>query len=72
MTNVDINDFNEEKTCVYKDETYSVRDNGAVLRHSKENGKNRKNDNIWTFGRVVKQTDENKFKLFLPEKKKNA
>ena len=54
MTNVDVNDFNEEKICVYKNEKYSVRNNGAVLRHSKNGGKNRKNDNIWTFGKVKK------------------
>lgn len=52
MTNSDVNDFNEEKTCVYKNEKYSVRDNGTVLRHSKNGGRNRKNDNIWTFGEV--------------------
>ncbi|HOW28223.1 MAG TPA: HNH endonuclease signature motif containing protein [Elusimicrobiota bacterium] len=52
MTNADVNDFNEEKICVYKNEKYSVRDNGAVLRHSKSGGKNRKNDNVWTFGDV--------------------
>jgi len=50
MMNADVNDFNEEKICVYKNEKYSVRDNGAVLRHSKNGDKNRKNDNIWTFG----------------------
>lgn len=54
MNNVGINDFDEEKFCVYKDETYSVRDNGAVLRYSKDGGKNRKIDNIWTFGKVKK------------------
>jgi len=54
VTNVDVNDFNEEKICVYENETYSVRNNGAVLRHSKNGGKNRKNDNIWTFGEVKK------------------
>ncbi|MBW2149967.1 MAG: HNH endonuclease, partial [Deltaproteobacteria bacterium] len=52
MTNTDVNDFNEEKICIYKNEKYSVRDNGAVLRHSKNDGKNRKNDNNWTFGKV--------------------
>ena len=50
MTNVDVNDFKEEKVCKYKDETYSVRVNGAVLRHPKENGRQkRKIDNTWTF-----------------------
>jgi hypothetical protein len=28
---VDINDYREEKTCIYKDEEYLVRDNGAVF-----------------------------------------
>jgi len=51
MTEPDVNDFSEEKTCVYKEEKYSVRDNGAVLRHSKNAGKNRKLDNVWTFGK---------------------
>lgn len=52
MTNANVNDFTDEKVCVYKNEKYSVRNNGAVLRHSKDDGKNRKNDNIWTFGEV--------------------
>ena len=47
---VDINDYNEERSCVYKDEEYLVRDNGAVLRKSRPNKKERKNDNRWTFG----------------------
>lgn len=56
MTNVDVNDFNEEKICVYKDETYSVRDNGAVLRHPKNKDKPRQFDNNWTFGKVDSKT----------------
>ncbi len=52
MTTPDINDFVQEKTCVYKGETYSVRDNGAVMRHPKESGRKRKNDGIWTFGNL--------------------
>jgi len=31
--NLGIKDFNQEVECFYKDERYSVRDNGAVLRH---------------------------------------
>lgn len=31
-----INDDKEVKECVYKDEHYSVRDNGAVMRHLRE------------------------------------
>ncbi len=49
MINVD--DFKEEKECIYKDEQYSVRDNGAVLRHTKNVNKPRPLDNTWTFGK---------------------
>lgn len=48
---VDINDFNEERECEYKGEHYSVRDNGAVMRHPREGKRLRKDDNKWTFGR---------------------
>lgn len=47
-----IDDFTQEKTCVYKGETYSVRDNGAVMRHSCEVGRKRKCDDCWTFGKL--------------------
>ncbi len=47
-----IDDFVEIKECVYKDECYSVRDNGAVLRHTPTGKKARKLDNCWTFGKV--------------------
>jgi hypothetical protein len=47
-----IDDFNEEKIVVYKEETYSVRDNGAILRHPKKEGKKRQLDGIWTFGKT--------------------
>ena len=47
--------FEKEVKVVYKDELYSVRDNGAVMRHSKGE-KIRKNDNIWTFGLIDKNT----------------
>ena len=51
MTEIDLNDFEKEVTCIYRNEKYSVRDNGAVLRHSRENKKKRpKYDDIWTFG----------------------
>jgi alkylated DNA nucleotide flippase Atl1 len=52
VSNVDVNDFGEEKVCVYKNETYSVRDNGAVFRHQREGKRTRRNDNKWTFGKV--------------------
>ena len=47
---VDINDYREEKSCIYKGEEYLVRDNGAVLRKSRPNQRVRKHDNEWTFG----------------------
>jgi len=49
-------DFNQEVTCTYKDNLYSVRDNGAVLRHPRENGRIRPADNKWTFGKLNKKT----------------
>lgn len=48
---VDIQDFNEERQCIYKEELYSVRDNGSVLRHSREDMRKRKDDDVWTFGK---------------------
>jgi len=54
--NVDINDFQIEKDCLYKGERYSVRDNGAVLRHSIEGKNPRPTDNKWTFGKKNEKT----------------
>jgi hypothetical protein len=48
---VNLNDFKREIECVYKDERYSVRDNGAILRHAREGKRLRKYDNQWTFGK---------------------
>lgn len=45
-----INDYKEVKECVYKDEHYSVCDNGAVMRHLREGKKARRDDGVWTFG----------------------
>ncbi len=47
---VDLNDFKRKAECNYKNERYSVRDNGAVFRHPRENKPLRRNDNQWTFG----------------------
>lgn len=38
--------------CHYKNEHYSVRDNGAVLRHSPPQKRTRPTDNKWTFGKL--------------------
>ena len=42
--------FTEVKECDYKNELYSVRDNGAIMRHPRDGKLKRKNDSIWTFG----------------------
>ena len=47
---VNFNDFKSERECIYKGDRYTVRDNGAVLRHSRKNKPLRKLDNQWTFG----------------------
>lgn len=45
-----LNEFDEFKECFYKDEQYSVRDNGAVMRHRRRGMRKRKLDNVWSFG----------------------
>jgi hypothetical protein len=45
-------DYKQENTCTYKNEKYSVRDNGAVLRHPHINGRLRSTDDKWTFGKL--------------------
>lgn len=49
---VSVDDYNEVKDCIYKGEHYSVRDNGAVMRHRREGMRVRKDDNVWTFGKA--------------------
>lgn len=56
MTNFDsaelLDQYTQVKTCIYKGERYSVRDNGAVLRHKPEcKPKPRPLDEKWTFGK---------------------
>ncbi len=49
---VSVNDFYQEVKCGYKEELYSVRDNGAVLRHTSKGKRARPKDNNWTFGKL--------------------
>jgi HNH endonuclease len=49
---VNVNHYEKETECVYKEEKYSVRDNGGVLRHSIEGKRPRPTDNKWTFGKL--------------------
>lgn len=46
-----IESFTTEKQCEYKGEIYSVRDNGKIKRHPRKGKRQRKDDNIWTFGK---------------------
>lgn len=50
-----INEYKTEKICSYENEIYSVRDNGAVMRHPRTEGRKRKIDGNWTFGTVDKK-----------------
>lgn len=42
--------FEKECQITFKDESYSVRDNGAVFRRARTQGRRRKLDEVWTFG----------------------
>lgn len=53
---VSVEDFNQEVEGGYKDERYSVRDNGAVLRHSLNSKRPRPTDSNWTFGKLNSKT----------------
>jgi len=53
---VDLKDYTKDSKCFYKNECYSVRDNGAVLRHTIEGKKPRPTDNNWTFGKLNTKT----------------
>lgn len=48
--------FSREENCTYKGERYSVRDNGAVMRYPRVEGRPRPTDNKWTFGRPNNKT----------------
>lgn len=45
-----------ELNCTYKDEQYSVRDTGEVLRHPRPGKQSRSLDNTWTFGKLNDKT----------------
>jgi len=56
MEQIDLNQYEKEVTCTYRNETYRVRDNGAVLRRPRKKGRIRPTDNHWTFGKPNKKT----------------
>lgn len=53
---LDIQDCIKEVECKYKEERYSVRDNGAVLRYPLNGKRPRPTDNNWTFGKLNSKT----------------
>lgn len=55
MINVSVEDFQRVVDCDYEGERYSVRDNGAVLRHPRLDKRPRTNDNKWFFGKLNSQ-----------------
>lgn len=55
MAEISIHDSQREVDCTYDDERYSVRDNGAVLRHPRGGKRPRPTDNQWTFGKPNSQ-----------------
>lgn len=48
---ISVDNYTIEKECTYKDEHYSVRDNGAIMRYPKKGMRVRNNDYVWTFGK---------------------
>jgi hypothetical protein len=48
--------YNGILECHYKNEHYSIKDNGAVLRHTPINKRTRPTDNQWTFGKLNSKT----------------
>lgn len=49
---VDLKDFKLECDCIYKNERYTVRDNGALFRYPLDVKRPRPTDNNWTFGKL--------------------
>lgn len=56
METPDINIFTEERVCEYKGRRYYVRDNGSVYRQCQDDGKIRKWDEEWTYGKFDPNT----------------
>ncbi len=53
---VSLDDFDIASLCLYKNERYSVRDNGAVLRFPLDTLRPRPTDNKWTVGKLNNKT----------------
>ena len=55
-----------EEECIYKDERYSARDNGAVWRHPRDGKKPRPTDCQWTFGKPNDKTGYMEMTILIP------
>jgi len=55
MISVSVHDFRCEVDCSFVEEQYSVRDNGAVLRHPRPGKRPRPTDGKWVFGKLNTQ-----------------
>ena len=51
---MELEDYTIEKVCSFKDESYAVRDNGAVMRKSRLGKRIRQLDEKWSFGKLNK------------------
>lgn len=51
---MELEDYSIEKVCSFKDESYAVRDNGAVMRKSRLGKRIRQLDEKWSFGKLNK------------------
>jgi hypothetical protein len=49
---ISLDDFEIATKCIYKNERYSARDNGAVFRYPLDGNRQRPTDNNWTFGKL--------------------
>lgn len=54
MRELSLNNFKREVNVVLKNEQYLVRDNGAICRVRRSQGRKRQLDGVWTFGRQCK------------------
>lgn len=55
MEQIDLNKYENEVRCTYRNDTYNARDNGAIFRHRRIDSRLRPLDENWTFGKPCKQ-----------------
>lgn len=50
MQRISLDQYGREVPCIYREENYAVRDNGAICRQQRPNMRRRPHDGRWTFG----------------------